>query len=173
MARKKTHAPLDVLINGRQVGRLEKAASGAISFRYSEEWLAWEHRFAASLSLPLTPAAYRGAPVIAVFDNLLPDRDAVRRRVAERMGAQGTDFYSLLEAIGRDCVGAMQFLPEGESPGEGRALTGTPLAEEQIAAGDMPLLFGQCGFAEFFHRVLQRVVDEEIGISLITPVAFG
>lgn len=60
MARKKTHAPLDVLINGRLVGRLEKAASGATSFRYSEEWLSWEHRFAISLSLPLTPAAYRG-----------------------------------------------------------------------------------------------------------------
>jgi serine/threonine-protein kinase HipA len=40
MARRKTHAPLDVLINGRQGGSLEKAANGAISFRYSEEWLA-------------------------------------------------------------------------------------------------------------------------------------
>ena len=37
---------------------------------------------------------------------------AIRRRVAERTGAQGTDAYSLLEQIGRDCVGAMQFLPE-------------------------------------------------------------
>lgn len=91
MARKKTHAPLDVLINGRLVGRLRKAANGATSFQYAEEWLAWEHRFAVSLSLPLTPAAYRGAEVAAVFDNLLPDRDAVRRRVAARMGAQGTD----------------------------------------------------------------------------------
>ena len=132
MARKKTHAPLDVLINGRQVGRLEKAASGAISFRYSEEWLAWEHRFAASLSLPLTPAAYRGAPVIAVFDNLLPDRDAVRRRVAERMGAQGTDFYSLLEAIGRDCVGAMQFLPEGADQAQSTDIESEPVSDTEV-----------------------------------------
>lgn len=118
MARKKTHAPLNVLINGRLVGRLEKASNGAISFQYAASWLEWEHRFAVSLSLPLLPAAYRGAKVSAVFDNLLPDRDTVRRRVAERMGAQGTDSYSLLEAIGRDCVGAMQFLPEGEDVGE-------------------------------------------------------
>ena len=122
MARKKTHQPLDVLINGRLVGHLEKASTGAISFQYDDQWLAWEHRFAVSLSLPLTPAAYRGAEVAAVFDNLLPDRDTVRRRVAERMGAQGTDFYSLLEAIGRDCVGAMQFLPVD------RRAKGTPLA---------------------------------------------
>lgn len=132
MARRKTHAPLDVLINGRQVGSLEKAASGAISFRYSEEWLAWEHRFAVSLSLPLTPAAYRGAPVIAVFDNLLPDRDAVRRRVAERMGAQGTDFYSLLEAIGRDCVGAMQFLPEGADQAQSTDIESEPVSDTEV-----------------------------------------
>ena len=115
MARKKTHQPLDVLINGRLVGRLEKASTGAISFQYDDGWLGWEHRFAVSLSLPLTPNAYRGAEVAAVFDNLLPDRETTRRRVAERMGAQGTDFDSLLEAIGRDCIGAMQFLPEGGS----------------------------------------------------------
>ena len=118
MTRKKTHAPLNVLINGRLVGRLEKASNGAISFQYAASWLEWEHRFAVSLSLPLLPAAYRGGEVAAVFDNLLPDRDAVRRRVAERMSAQGTDSYSLLEVIGRDCVGAMQFLPEGEEVGE-------------------------------------------------------
>lgn len=134
MARKKTHAPLDVLINGRLVGRLEKAANGAISFQYDEAWLAWEHRFAVSLSLPLRPVAYRGAEVAAVFENLLPDRDAVRRRVAERMGAQGTNFYSLLEAIGRDCVGAMQFLPESQAETVEPYVKGEPVSEAEIEA---------------------------------------
>lgn len=134
MARKKTHQPLDVLINGRLVGRLEKASTGAISFQYDDAWLAWEHRFAMSLSLPLTPTAYRGAEVAAVFDNLLPDRDTVRRRVAERMGAQGTDFHSLLEVIGRDCVGAMQFLPEGLTGTAKGNIEGEPVKEAQIEA---------------------------------------
>lgn len=134
MARKKTHQPLEVLINGRLVGRLEKASTGAISFQYDNAWLAWEHRFAVSLSLPLTPTAYRGAEVAVVFDNLLPDRDTVRRRVAERMGAQGTDFYSLLEAIGRDCVGAMQFLPEGLARQANGNIEGEPVNEAQIEA---------------------------------------
>ena len=134
MARKKTHVPLDVLINGRLVGHLEKAASGATSFRYAKEWLNWDHRFAISLSLPLTPNAYRGDMVAAVFDNLLPDRDAVRRRLAERMGALGTDYYSLLEAIGRDCVGAMQFLPKGADTTELQHAEGQPLSDEDIEA---------------------------------------
>ena len=133
MARKKTHAPLNVLINGHLVGRLEKASNGAISFQYAASWLEWEHRFAVSLSLPLVPAAYRGGEVSAVFDNLLPDRDAVRRRLAERMGAQGTDSYSLLEAIGRDCVGAMQFLPDGEDAGE-PYVKGEPVSDQDIEA---------------------------------------
>lgn len=134
MARKKTHVPLNVLINGRPVGQLAKASTGAISFYYAENWLAWEHRFAISLSLPLRPTAYRGDKVAAVFDNLLPDRGAVRRRVAERMGAHGTDAYSLLEAIGRDCVGAMQFLPENVTETPGPYVKGEPVSEVDIEA---------------------------------------
>lgn len=49
VARKMTHQPLYVLINGRFVGRLEKASTGAISFQYGDAWLASEHRFAVSL----------------------------------------------------------------------------------------------------------------------------
>lgn len=52
----------------------------------------------------------------------------MRRRVAERMGAPGADFYSLLEAIGRDCVGAMQFLPGGSETGTPDA-QGEPVSE--------------------------------------------
>lgn len=134
MARKKTHAPLNVLINGRLVGQLVKAPNGAISFQYAESWLDWEYRFAVSLSLPLRPTAYRGSEVAAVFDNLLPDRDAVRRRVAERMGAQGTDTYSLLEAIGRDCIGAMQFLPEDQPDAPEPNVKGEPLTDRDVEA---------------------------------------
>lgn len=56
---------------------------------------------------------YRGEPVAAIFKNLLPDSDSLRRRIAEMVGARGTDTYSLLAAIGRDCVGALQFVADG------------------------------------------------------------
>jgi len=49
-----------------------------------------------SLSLPLREARYTGRPVIAVFDNLLPDNDEIRRRLAARVRAEGVDAYSLL-----------------------------------------------------------------------------
>ncbi|MEB3420208.1 type II toxin-antitoxin system HipA family toxin [Salipiger marinus] len=134
MGRKRVYAPLDVYMNRRHVGQYLRAPDGAFAFTYAADWLAWENRLPISRALPLRPERYTGPPVIAVFENLLPDSDDIRRRVAERVGAEGLDAHSLLARIGRDCVGALQFLPEGESPGEGRALTGTPLAEEQIAA---------------------------------------
>ncbi|MGR4863176.1 type II toxin-antitoxin system HipA family toxin [Caulobacter sp. LARHSG274] len=132
MARRKTHAPLQVLLNNRRLGRLEKEASGAVFFQYDEAWLDWEHTFPVSLSLPLRPAPYRGERVSTVFDNLLPDDLAVRRIVAERTGAAGTDAYSLLEQIGRDCVGALQFLPEGLELDAAAPVAGEPLSDAQI-----------------------------------------
>jgi serine/threonine-protein kinase HipA len=104
MARKPAHAPLDVYLNGRLIGRLRREPSGAVEFRYAAEWLAWENAIPVSLSLPLREDRYTGAPVLAVFDNLLPDDASIRRTVAERTGAAGTDPYSLLAAIGRDCA---------------------------------------------------------------------
>lgn len=62
---------------------------------------------------PLREDRYIGGPVINVFDNLLPDSEPIRRRVAERVGATGMDAYSMLSALGHDCVEALQFLPEG------------------------------------------------------------
>lgn len=134
MVRRGRHVPLDVLINDRLVGRLVKESNGAISFGYDQGWLDWEHRFAVSLSLPLQKANHRGGVVAAVFDNLLPDNVHVRRHVAERVGAEGTDAWSLLAAIGRDCVGAMQFLPEGGAPEPSKEIEGEPISDSEIEA---------------------------------------
>jgi serine/threonine-protein kinase HipA len=132
MPRRKAHAPLDVLINGRLVGHLAKEAGGATRFAYAQSWLDWEHAFAVSLSLPLRETPWSGAPVTAVFENLLPDNPNIRKKVAERTGAAGTDAYSLLEEIGRDCVGAMQFLHEGDDHDLAPKIEGEEVSEEDI-----------------------------------------
>jgi serine/threonine-protein kinase HipA len=111
MPRKRRYIPLRVLLNNRLAGHLLKEASGAISFRYDEAWLSWENAIPISLSLPLREDVYRGERVVAVCENLLPDSDTLRRQVAEKVGARGVDAYSLLSEIGRDCVGALQFVP--------------------------------------------------------------
>jgi len=114
MARPRKSMRLSVALNGRLVGTLDRASNGAISFAYSSDWLGDERRaIPVSLSLPLREDRYSGAEVSAYFDNLLPDNDQIRRKVAEKVGAEGTDAFNLLARIGRDCVGALQFLPDG------------------------------------------------------------
>jgi serine/threonine-protein kinase HipA len=139
MGRRPRYAPLQVLMNNRRVGTLSREASGAIMFTYHDEWLAWAPAFPVSLSLPLREQAYRGEPVVAVFENLLPDSDALRRAVAERVGARGIDAYNLLSVIGHDCVGALQFATEVEEvPDAGGSIEGEPVddgAIEQILKG--------------------------------------
>ncbi len=126
--------PLGVYMNSRLVGRLRRESSGAIDFRYDQSWLDWSNAIPISLSLPLREDRYIGAPVIAVFENLLPDNPDVRRRVAERADAGGSDVYSLLTAIGRDCVGALQFVPEGEEVTPAGQIDARPVSDDEIAA---------------------------------------
>ena len=133
MARKRKRS-LQVYLNGRLVGTLRREASGAIDFRYDAAWLDWQHALPVSLSLPLREDRYIGDPVIAVFDNLLPDSAEIRVRLAERLGADGSDAYSLLDKLGRDCVGALQFLPEGDVPGPVGHIAGHPASDAYIAA---------------------------------------
>ncbi len=133
MARKRRHAPLRVYQNNRFVGRLLKEASGAISFQYDESWIDNPQAYPVSLSLPLREDAYRGAPVSAVFENLLPDSEELIRRVAERVGAEGTDAYSMLAAIGSDCVGALQFITnENDDVKDTAAIGGEVVDDEEI-----------------------------------------
>jgi serine/threonine-protein kinase HipA len=133
MARRRTRYPLNVYLTARLVGRLRRQASGAIDFQYDPEWLAWENALPVSLSLPLREDRYVGDPVIAVFDNLLPDSDVIRRRLAQRVHADGADAYSLLAKIGRDCVGALQFLPDGVMPEPAGNVKGRPIDDDYIA----------------------------------------
>jgi len=70
-----------------------------------------------------------GTPVRAVFESLLPDNGGLRRRIAARTQAERTDACSRLNAMGRDCVGALQFLPPDIAPGHAGAINGAPISK--------------------------------------------
>lgn len=133
MPRRRRYPPLRVLLNNRLVGHLSREPSGAVRFTYDSSWLEWDYALPVSLSLPLREDAYTGEPVIAVFDNLLPDSDALRRLVAERVGAAGIDAYHLLAAIGHDCVGALQFIgPDDDPDGDTADINGEAMDQAAI-----------------------------------------
>jgi len=156
MARPRTRIPLNVFLNARRVGQLRRQSNGAIDFQYDPQWLSWDNAFPISLSLPMREDRYVGDPVIAVFDNLLPDSDAVRRRLAERVGADGSDAYNLLAKVGRDCVGALQLLPESVEPEPAGTVKGRPISDDYIARKLGDLDAAPLGVSE----------DEEFRISL-------
>jgi len=126
---------LNIWLNGTPVGYWD-ARPGQHSLTYFEEWLSDEDSRPLSLSLPFKPnnEPYRGALVQNYFDNLLPDSVSIRRRIAQHFKTDGIEPYQLLAAVGRDCVGAIQLLPEDESPSDLFRIDGSPLNEAQVAA---------------------------------------
>jgi serine/threonine-protein kinase HipA len=135
MARRKEPSRLDLWMNGLPVGYWE-TASGGERLVYRDDWIADPQGRPLSLSLPFTPGnqPYRGQVVADYFDNLLPDSEPIRRRIATRFRTGGTAPFQLLAKLGRDCVGAIQMLPPGEEPVDLDSITGRVLTESQIAS---------------------------------------
>ncbi|MEY2893208.1 MAG: hypothetical protein RJA98_3116 [Pseudomonadota bacterium] len=135
MGRASSTRALSVWANGERVGTWTLPARGDMAFVYDPDWMASAAGRPLSLSLPFTGAqALRGAPVNHYFDNLLPDSEPIRKRLATRFKTDTLDAFDLLEAIGRDCVGAIQLLGVDESPVHVTRIEGTPLNEGEVEA---------------------------------------
>ena len=123
---------LHLFENGRRLGTLTRTPSG-LALQYDSDWLAWEGATPVSLSLPLDPAGQRGEPVFRFLDNLLPDSEGMRARLAARVDAPDTHPFTLLAHLGRCSAGAVTFVPEGEDPGPPGAVRGTPISDAEVA----------------------------------------
>ena len=134
MRRTRKSGALGLWMNGQRVGAWVVTAQGEHQLHYDETWLASSLGRPLSLSLPLRPASapYQGERVRNYFENLLPDNDHIRQRLARRFST-GTDAFRLLAEIGRDCVGALQILPDGETPPATEAVQSEPLSDAQVA----------------------------------------
>ncbi|MEF7615119.1 type II toxin-antitoxin system HipA family toxin [Aquincola sp. MAHUQ-54] len=121
-------------MNGAFVGTWSLAPQSGDTLQYAPEWQNAPQGRPLSLSLPFMPgnAPHRGARVRAWFENLLPDSQQIRERVARRYQAT-TDAFDLLAQIGRDCVGALQVLPDGAAPPDVQAVDATPLTDAEVA----------------------------------------
>lgn len=126
---------LQVLMNSRSVGTLERQRAGGLYFTYEREWLEREKSMPISRRFPLREKPYSGNEVAFYFENLLPDDAGVRERVAGRVHAASSQIFDLLAALGRDCVGALQFLPKGEiASAESHKPRGREITSRKIAA---------------------------------------
>jgi len=129
----KTRA-LNVWMNGQLVGTWSWSKTDVHSFEYADAWVGSSSARALSLSLPI-PAGekvVRGIAVKNYFDNLLPDSSQIRERLRSRLQLGSVNITDLLRAIGRDCVGAVQLLPDGELPTGFDQIQGKALTEDDV-----------------------------------------
>lgn len=104
---------LIVLLAGRRIGVVQRAAGDRLSFVYDDAWRDANEAYPLSLSLPLIEREHGDAPVRAYLEGLLPDRAEVRESWGKRFKVSSRNAYGLLVHVGEDCPGAVQFVTEG------------------------------------------------------------
>ena len=134
MGRRSHSRALNVWANGLLMGQWRLPARGPMEFQYAPQWLTSSEARPLSLSLPLSldNLPIKGEVVGYYFDNLLPDSDSIRKRLHERFHTNRSDAFDLLEAIGRDCVGSIQLLPEDRTPEDVFSIHAEPLDDTAI-----------------------------------------
>lgn len=134
MGRRSHSQTLHLWANGDYVGRWTINANGNSELQYDATWCGSPRGRPISLSLPfnLSNRPLKGAHVSHYFEGLLPDSDSIRKRIAARFRTGSIEAFDLLAAIGRDCVGALQLLPDGVEPEGPGQVNGLVVDEEAI-----------------------------------------
>ena len=134
MGRRSHSQTLHLWANGDYVGRWTVNANGDSELAYDTGWRQSKLGRPISLSLPFNmhDEPLKGANVSNYFEGLLPDSDIIRKRVATRFKTGSLDPFDLLAAVGRDCVGALQLLPEAAKPEGLVHVDGIAVSEEDI-----------------------------------------
>lgn len=128
-------ARLGVFLNQERLGEIERRGPSRYRFSYSEEALERHGDGATvlSASLPIQVGAFAPARSAPFFEGLLPE-GAVRASIANSFRLSEEDGFGLLEALGADCAGAVEVLPQDVEPAplDGGRLR--PLEEGELGA---------------------------------------
>lgn len=103
---------LNVLMGGLPIGIITQKSNGSIAFEYSESWLSSARKLPLSFSMPLTQPHYEGRRLENFLWNLLPDNGDTLRAWGREFGVSYKNVFALLEVVGEDCAGAVQFVTD-------------------------------------------------------------
>jgi serine/threonine-protein kinase HipA len=81
-----------------------------VSFEYDPLWRDDGNSFPLSLSMPVAMGNHDHSRVDPFLWGLLPDNDQVLRRWASRYHVSARNSFRLIERVGEDCAGAVQFM---------------------------------------------------------------
>ena len=79
---------------------------GRVTYRYLPEFLEWEDRFPISVNLPLSDKSFDENKTAIFFGGLLPE-GFTRKSVAGNIRVDENDYFSILKALGCECLGAI------------------------------------------------------------------
>lgn len=156
---------LSVRLNGIEVGTLS-LVNGKMEFLYSDSC-----EYPISLSLPLSKEPYKEKICRAYFGGLLPENPNMRDILAKKYKIGINNDFKLLEAIGRDCAGAISFRHKDEPELEenfikikGRVLSDTELKKLIEELPYKPYMGNRISLAGAQEKTAVCVIDGEIAI---------
>jgi len=107
---------LVAVANGRRVGEIKRDGRDRLTFEYATAWRQGESAYPLSLTMPLAVSRHGHDKIEPWLWGLLPDNENVLARWARKFQASARSAFSLLNATGEDCPGAVQFVrPERAS----------------------------------------------------------
>lgn len=108
--------PLAVWCGGAHVADLHDAGAGLAMLQHTPETVAQRNgERILSVRLPVRADPYRAVDARPFLESVAPEGQ-IRVALAERARVSAQDTLGLLRAFGRDCAGAVSFLPSGEPP---------------------------------------------------------
>ena len=117
---------LEVWLHGVHAGTLHRTPQ-RLDFRYADAYLARPDAQALSRRLPLGAGRFRYGEALRWFDALLPE-GARREQTARQAGVASMSTFSMLQAIGAECAGAV----EVRRPGSRLEAKKAPASVEEI-----------------------------------------
>lgn len=156
---------LSVRLNGIEVGTLS-LINGKMEFLYNDD-----AEFPISLSLPLSKEPYKEKICRAYFGGLLPENPNMRELLAKKYKININNDFKLLEAIGRDCAGAISFYQKSEPELEenfikikGRILSDNELKKLIEELPYKPYMGNRISLAGAQEKTAVCVIDGEIAM---------
>jgi serine/threonine-protein kinase HipA len=125
-----------------------------------------------SLSLPIRSERFGQSTVRPFLDGLLPEGEA-RRIIAREVKVPAEDTYGLIEALGRDCAGAIVIAPNEEAaPPPASTLSAEPLEDEELGLLVRDLKSAPLGVGGRV-RISLAGVQEKLLLTLIPDGRWG
>lgn len=147
---------LNVFLNDKHIGILEKDGYGSVNFQYSDN----TNRIL-SLSLPIQKEPFKSKQCKGFFNGLLPENEHIRIAIGKKYGVNPKNDFSILQAIGYDCAGAVSFFDGDDEQ--------TPLKHLQEFYEIEYSLFSEDELEKFINELPQKPLAtgiEDVRLSL-------